>query len=96
MEKWQRFASRLATVREQLEVDKIAADENFERWQQLKRKDQFFQIVILVMCLVSFWSVTFLLMEVISFFVEMGVYTLMGIIVNAGTVLQYITGEKSP
>ena len=38
-------------------------------------------------------------MEVVSFFVEMAVYTLMGIIVNAGTTLQYITGKlllKSP
>ncbi|GFS22117.1 hypothetical protein ElyMa_001609300 [Elysia marginata] len=36
-------------------------------------------------------SVTLMLMETISFFVELLVYTFMGVIVNAGTILQYVT-----
>ena len=32
-----------------------------------------------------------MLMETVSFFVELLVYTFMGVIVNAGTILQYVT-----
>ena len=32
-----------------------------------------------------------MLMEIVTFFVELLVYTFMGVIVNAGTILQYVT-----
>ena len=51
------------------------------------------QILVIPMCLVFFWSLTFLFMEAVTFFVEMVVYTLMGVIVNAGSTLQYAFGE---
>ncbi|KAK7476516.1 hypothetical protein BaRGS_00032264 [Batillaria attramentaria] len=57
----------------------------------LRRWEKPLQFLIIPMCLVSFWSVTLLLMEVVAFFVEVGVYTLMGIVVNAGSILQYMT-----
>ena len=89
----ERFSERFSKVREQLDLNKLTAEETFERGHKLTKKDLALQIVVILMVLVSFWSLTFLLMEVVSFFVEMAVYTLMGIIVNAGATLQYITGE---
>ncbi|XP_070185271.1 uncharacterized protein [Littorina saxatilis] len=49
------------------------------------------QIVVIFMCFVLFWSLTFLFMETLTFFVEVVVYTLTGIIVNAQHTLDYIT-----
>ena len=92
LDRWERFSSRFSRVHEQLDMNKIVAGETFERGNTLKKKDIGLQIVVILMCLVSFWSLTFLLMEVVSFFVEVAVYTLMGIIVNAGATMQYVTG----
>ena len=92
LDRWEEFSSRFSKVREQLDMKKITAEETFERGSRLKRRDIALQIVVILMCLVSFWSLTFLLMEVVSFFVEVAVYTLMGIIVNAGATMQYVTG----
>ncbi|XP_076447500.1 uncharacterized protein LOC143284575 isoform X2 [Babylonia areolata] len=90
-EKWERFSERFSKVREQLDFNKVTAEENFDRGHKMTKKDIILQIVVILMVLISFWSLTFLLMEVVSFVVEMGIYTLMGIIVNAGALLQYIT-----
>ena len=92
LDRWEELSSRFSKVREQLDMKKITAEETFERGSRLKRKDIALQIIVILMCLVSFWSLTFLLMEVVSFFVEVAVYTLMGIIVNAGATMQYVTG----
>nr|KAG5705591.1 hypothetical protein BaRGS_034789 [Batillaria attramentaria] len=91
VDRWEEFSERFSKLREHLDLNQITAEETFERGRRLGRSDIALQIAVILMCLVSFWSVTFLLMEVVSFFVEMGVYTLMGIIVNAGSTLQYIT-----
>ena len=87
------FSERFRRVREQLDMNALTKEETFERGQKLTRRNLVLQVVVILMCLISFWSLTFLLMEVVSFFVEMAVYTLMGIIVNAGATLQYVTGE---
>ncbi|XP_041349366.1 uncharacterized protein LOC121368692 [Gigantopelta aegis] len=76
--------------------EKMTADKKNLKLNSLEKSSMskceiFFQIVIVLMCLTSFWSSTFLLMECVSFFVELVVYTMMGIIVNAGTTLQYLT-----
>ena len=50
-----------------------------------------FSFIIVFVSVMSFWSLTFLLMECISFYVEMLVYTITGIIVNAEHMMRYIT-----
>ncbi|XP_071083707.1 uncharacterized protein [Haliotis cracherodii] len=63
----------------------------FQRKEYFPKKIVCIHIGIILMCLSSFWSLTFLLMECISFFVEVAAYTLIGIIVNSDAALQYIT-----
>ncbi|KAK7101544.1 uncharacterized protein [Littorina saxatilis] len=91
VDKWENFTSKFSTLRTQLGLQRVTAEETFERGNKMSKKEVILQVVVILMCLVSFWSITFLLMEVVSFFVEMAVYTLMGIIVNAGATLQYVT-----
>ena len=54
---------------------------------------RFVQLTVIVICFLFFWSLTLLFMETVTFFVEVAVYTMMGLIVNAGSSMQYITGE---
>ncbi|XP_067684811.1 uncharacterized protein [Haliotis asinina] len=63
----------------------------FKGKQRWSKRIVCIHISIIIMCLSSFWSLTFLLMECISFFVEVAAYTLIGIIVNSDAALQYIT-----
>lgn len=65
----------------------VAPAQNVEH----KRKHFCMQIAMLVMCLLTFYSITVFVMEVIGFIVEVAVFTTMGAIVNAGTTLQYVT-----
>ena len=48
-------------------------------------------MLVVLVCLVSFWSVTFLMMELLSFAVEVGVYTFIGVIVTVDVTGQYIS-----
>lgn len=57
-----------------------------------KTCDVWLEFFIVIISFISFWSIAFFFMEVTSFFVEMAMYTLMGIIVNEST-LRYVTGE---
>lgn len=88
---WNRLVDRFTVLRKTLKLHELTDQETFEHRDQFSLKGLGIQIFVIVSCLVSFWSVTFLLMEVVSFAVEMAVYTLMGIIVNAGKTLHYIT-----
>ena len=48
-------------------------------------------MLVVLVCLLSFWSITFLVMELLSFAVEMGVYTFIGVIVTADVTSQYLS-----
>ena len=49
------------------------------------------QVLIVLVCLLSFWSITFLVMELLSFAVEMAVYTFIGVIVTADVTSRYLS-----
>ncbi|XP_046568117.1 uncharacterized protein LOC124276529 [Haliotis rubra] len=66
-------------------------DEEFRGKAEMTTTKLFIHLFIIIICLTSFWSLTFLLMECLSFFVEVGVYTLMGIIVNSLATMKYVT-----
>ncbi|XP_067684403.1 uncharacterized protein [Haliotis asinina] len=66
-------------------------DEEFRGKDEMSTTKLFIHLFMIIICLTSFWSLTFMLMECLSFFVEVGVYTLMGIIVNSLATMKYVT-----
>ncbi|XP_067685341.1 uncharacterized protein [Haliotis asinina] len=89
--RFNKMSENMANVKNTLNLNDISEEEEFQGKENMSTKEVCIQLFIIIMCLTSFWSLTFLLMECLSFFVEVGVYTLMGIIVNAGATLQYVT-----
>ncbi|XP_071083708.1 uncharacterized protein [Haliotis cracherodii] len=86
-----KMSDKMSRFKRKLHLNEIGDEEKFQGKENMFMKEVCIQLCIIIMCLTSFWSLTFLLMECLSFFVEVGVYTLMGIIVNAGATLQYVT-----
>ncbi|KAJ8301411.1 hypothetical protein KUTeg_020398 [Tegillarca granosa] len=72
-------------------LDIIADKESLERPEKITMRYRFLQLFVILICLISMYSVVFLAMECISFFVEVGVYTLIGIILNASQTLKYLS-----
>ncbi|XP_046568120.1 uncharacterized protein LOC124276534 [Haliotis rubra] len=91
LDRFNKMSENMANVKNNLNLKDIGDEEEFQGKENMSKKEVCIQLCIIIMCLTSFWSLTFLLMECLSFFVEVGVYTLMGIIVNAGATLQYVT-----
>uniref|UniRef100_A0A0B7AZA9 Uncharacterized protein n=3 Tax=Arion vulgaris TaxID=1028688 RepID=A0A0B7AZA9_9EUPU len=89
--KFEQWSQRLAPVKQYLKIHEATANENFVKRHVHSTTDLILQLIVIIMCLISVWSITLLLMELISFFVEIGVYTFMGLVVNAGVTLQYLT-----
>ncbi|CAG5118880.1 unnamed protein product, partial [Candidula unifasciata] len=88
--KFQELSEKLAPVKKQLKLREVTANENVVDKHYYTAKGIILQLVVIIMCLISFWSLTLLLMEVVSFFVEIFVYTFMGVVVNAGVILHYL------
>ncbi|XP_048252729.1 uncharacterized protein LOC124146152 [Haliotis rufescens] len=91
LDHFNKMSENMSSVKNNLNLKDIGEEEEFQGKENMSKKEVCIQLCIIIMCLTSFWSLTFLLMECLSFFVEVGVYTLMGIIVNAGATLQYVT-----
>ncbi|ESO88793.1 hypothetical protein LOTGIDRAFT_165207 [Lottia gigantea] len=83
--------ARTRKVNNRLKLDQIKEEDNFERKEYMTNGDLIFQYIVIIICIISFLSLTFLVMECISFFVEMAVYTSIGIIINAQTALKYLS-----
>lgn len=49
------------------------------------------QTLTAIIFLVTFWSLTFLLMELLAFGVEMAVYTFIGLILTSDVTTQYLS-----
>ncbi|KAL3853806.1 hypothetical protein ACJMK2_017315 [Sinanodonta woodiana] len=83
----------LNIIRDKTGMQHIAWTETLVRYEQeLKtKKSRCLQLLVITICLISVYSVIFLLTEIVTFYVEMAVYTSMGIILNAETVLTYIS-----
>ncbi|CAL1536303.1 unnamed protein product [Lymnaea stagnalis] len=90
-EKCEGCFSKLAPLKSGLQIHKVTANETFRKRHHYTGRGLALQLVSIFMCLISFWSITFLLMEICSYFVELFVYTFMGIIINAGVTLQYVS-----
>ncbi|KAK6177354.1 hypothetical protein SNE40_015472 [Patella caerulea] len=85
------FKARSEPMNEKLLLNKLSEQENFRQKGDLSKTELFLQFVVILGVIISFWSLTFLAMECISFFVEVGVYTLIGIIINADVTVRYIS-----
>ncbi|KAK3584048.1 hypothetical protein CHS0354_031095 [Potamilus streckersoni] len=61
-------------------------------WEEAlkSKKRRCLQILTIIVCLISMYSVIFLMTEMFSFYVEMAVYTSVGIILNVKITLKYI------
>ncbi|KAL3853807.1 hypothetical protein ACJMK2_017316 [Sinanodonta woodiana] len=88
-----KFGQWLNIIRDNTGMQHIAWTETFERnEQELKMtNNRCLQLLVITICLISMYSVIFLLTEIVSFYVEMLVYTSIGIILNAKTTLTYIS-----
>ncbi|XP_069121821.1 uncharacterized protein [Argopecten irradians] len=73
------------------EIDFLISKETFEipGNQTLSRRSA--QITILLVCLITMYSTIFLITECITFFVEVAVYTVIGIILNSAHTMQYVS-----
>ena len=78
-----------------LEMETLMPEKNIEKTKMAKfvntRCKRFTQRIIIVICLISFCSVIFLITEFVSFLVEVFVFTLMGLILNADSLLTYFS-----
>ncbi|KAK3584425.1 hypothetical protein CHS0354_017703 [Potamilus streckersoni] len=83
----------LNIIRDKTGMHHIAWTETLEiNEQELKMtKNRCLQLLVITICLISMYSVIFLLTEIVSFYVEMAVYTSIGIILNAKTTLTYLS-----
>ena len=83
----------LQKAEDNLEMETIASMETLEKdekvlssnWRRLQ------QLVIIFVCLVSLYSIIFLFTEFISFIVEVIIYTVMGLILNASVTLTHVS-----
>ncbi|XP_045164745.2 uncharacterized protein LOC123528804 [Mercenaria mercenaria] len=88
-----RLSRIIDSIEQKLEMQDIARLESLEKhdsvlmsgWKRLQ------QLVIISLCLLSMYSVIFLMTEFVSFIVEIFVYTLMGLILNASMTLTYVS-----
>ena len=63
----------------------------FQRPESISFKNRFLQIFVLLACLLTVFSFVLLTMETLIFFIEMILYTVIGIIMNATAMLKYIS-----
>ncbi|GFO23165.1 hypothetical protein PoB_004967000 [Plakobranchus ocellatus] len=91
MNRVRNWHGKFSSIRERFSMQEVTANETFVKRHEYTKGGIALQLAVIIMVLISFWSLTLLLMEIVSFFVELLVYTFMGVIVNAGTILQYVT-----
>ncbi|XP_045165465.2 uncharacterized protein LOC123529272 [Mercenaria mercenaria] len=86
--------SRLVdNIEQKLEMKDISRAESLEKKESVLNSGskRLQQLVVILLCLLSMYSVIFLMTEFASFIVEIFVYTLMGLILNASMTLTYIS-----
>ena len=90
----QKIREKLDTFKKEIQMDNINNSESMERNEQALRFDNFArvqQMYIISFSIVSLYSVVFLLTEVVAVLVEIIIYTMMGIILNAAKTLSYVS-----
>lgn len=88
-----RLSEFLSTIEKKLEMEEISAMEKLEKPDQILKSlgRRLQQVFVILLCLISLYSVIFLITELVAFVVEIFVYTLMGLIVNANTTMTYVS-----
>lgn len=88
-----RLSKFIDNIEQRLDMDQIAKAESLEKNESVLKSGwkRFQQLIIILLCLLSMYSIIFLITEFVSFIVEIFVYTLMGLILNATTTLTYIS-----
>ena len=90
-----KIVSYLKRMESNLEMETLMPQLNIDKTEQMKQVNtsckRFTQLVIITLCLISLYSVIFLITEFVSFLVEVFVFTLMGLILNADSLLTYFS-----
>lgn len=88
-----RITDFLEGLEKGLHMEAISSEETLEKNEiALKSaRGRFQQLLVIILCLISLYSIIFLLTEVVSFGVEILIHTLMGIILNASVTLTYVS-----
>ena len=87
------FCRRFIQCMDTLDTREVTGSESVERNERIlkSRWGRLQQLFIILFCIISLYSVLFLLTEIIALGVEILVYTLMGVILNASKTLSYIS-----
>ena len=72
------------------EMDQVSRASTIIRYSTFSVRRAFKYIFCAVMCIITLYAVVIVLSEVIGCFVEIIVFTIMGCIVNAGSLLRYV------
>ncbi|XP_060592216.1 uncharacterized protein LOC132746949 [Ruditapes philippinarum] len=93
MKLFARLSKYIDSLEQRLDMDQIAKAESLEKNESVLRSGwkRFQQLIIISLCLLSMYSIIFLVTEFVSFIVEIFVYTLMGLILNASMTLTYFS-----
>ena len=83
----------LTSLEKSFEMDEITSEESLEKNDKALKSGtgRFQQLTVITFCLISLYSIIFLLTEIVSFAVEIFIHTLMGIILNAAVTLTYVS-----
>ena len=83
----------LLSLEKSFEMEEITSDESLEKNEGALKtgSGRFQQLTVITFCLISLYSIIFLLTEIVSFAVEIFIHTLMGIILNAAVTLTYVS-----
>ncbi|KAL4226097.1 hypothetical protein ACF0H5_014085 [Mactra antiquata] len=88
-----KLSEAMGNVEKALEMERITKEECLEKRDSIMSSNmqRFLQLIVILLCLISMYSIIFLITEFVSFIVEVFVYTLMGIILNASVSMTYIS-----
>lgn len=83
----------LLSIEKNFHMHEITSYESLEKKESILNsgRGRAQQLTVIIFCLVSLYSIIFLLTELVSFVVEIVIHTLIGIIINASATLTYVS-----
>ena len=89
----QKIREKFDIFEKEIQKENMLNSESMERNEQALRNGfaRLQQMCIIFVCIVSLYSVVFLLSEVVAVLVEILIYTMMGVILNAAKTLSYVS-----
>ena len=90
---WRFFQGIEDSLKTKVDLKEITKGESVEKNETAlrTRRGRCEQLIIIIFCMISLYSCVLLLTEFISFIVEVVVYTMIGIILNASLTLTYLS-----